>query len=81
MFKSTLHRVVNISGRERYSVPFFVEPNFDCVVDVLPQCLKGEAPKYGATTAGQYLLDKYAATHSLYKGPKIASESKDAYVA
>lgn len=76
MFKSTLHRVVNWTGQERYSIPFFIEPNFDCVVDVLPECLNRDAPKYPPITSGQYLLDKYALTHSLYKGPVNATESK-----
>ncbi len=37
MYRSTLHRVVNLEGRERYSVPFFFEPNFEAVVEPLPQ--------------------------------------------
>src|SRR5689334_11609114 len=32
IFKSTLHRVVNLAGKERYSTAFFFEPNFDTVV-------------------------------------------------
>jgi len=28
-FKSTVHRVVNVSPNERFSVPFFLEPNMD----------------------------------------------------
>lgn len=36
-YHSTVHRVVNTSGRERFSAAFFVEPNFETVVDVFPQ--------------------------------------------
>jgi hypothetical protein len=34
LFKSTLHRVVNTAGRERYSCAFFFEPNFNTRVEV-----------------------------------------------
>lgn len=34
-YKSSLHRVVNRSGRSRYSVPFFVEGNLGFVVKPL----------------------------------------------
>ena len=45
------------------------EPNFDQVVEVLPQCTGPEdPPRYPPTTAGQHLLDKYAATHAGYHG-------------
>ena len=37
MYRSTMHRVVNSEGRERYSIPFFFEPNFDARVEALPQ--------------------------------------------
>jgi isopenicillin N synthase-like dioxygenase/RNA:NAD 2'-phosphotransferase (TPT1/KptA family) len=33
-FKSTIHRVVNTSGKERYSVPYFLEPNMDSKIVV-----------------------------------------------
>ena len=38
MFKSTLHRVINTTGAERYSIAYFFEPAFDAVVECLPQC-------------------------------------------
>jgi isopenicillin N synthase-like dioxygenase len=31
--KSTIHRVVHLSRKERYSVPFFVAPNANCIVE------------------------------------------------
>lgn len=67
LFKSTLHRVVNTSGRERYSVAFFFEPNFTTRVECLPCCVTEERPAaYPPTTAGEHLLAKYAQTHAGY---------------
>ena len=63
VYSSTVHRVVNRSGRERYSIPFFFEPNFDCVVECLPEF--GPA-KYPSITSGEYLLSKYAQTHAMF---------------
>jgi len=31
-FKSTVHRVVNLSEQDRYSVPYFLEPNMDTTI-------------------------------------------------
>jgi len=31
-FKSTVHRVVNTSPEDRYSVPYFLEPNMDSII-------------------------------------------------
>lgn len=35
-FKATLHCVVNETGRERFSLPFFFEPNLDAAIEPLP---------------------------------------------
>ena len=68
-YKSTLHRVVNQTNKERYSIPFFFEPNFDCVVKCLPCCVQnGEKPNYEPITSGQYLLGRYNETHGDYSG-------------
>lgn len=64
-FKSTVHRVVSSGAKERYSIPFFYEPNFDTVVECLDVCLEdGEEPKFPKTTAGGHLVEKYNQTHS-----------------
>lgn len=70
LFRSTLHRVVTQASQgERYSIPFFYEPNFDCVVECLPSCCSKDHPaKYPPTTSGEHLLEKYRQTHADFKG-------------
>lgn len=64
-YRSTLHRVVNISGAERYSVPFFFSGNPDHRVQCLPGCLApGEEPLYPPTTVEQHLMDMYRRTYA-----------------
>ncbi len=35
IFSSMLHRVINRSGRERYSIPFFMYPSYDALIQPL----------------------------------------------
>ena len=69
-FRSTIHRVITKKGgRDRYSMPFFFEPNFDCSVVPVPQFVSKERPaKHGPITAGAYLLGKYEQTHANFEG-------------
>jgi isopenicillin N synthase-like dioxygenase len=41
---ATPHRVVNRSGRERWSVPFFYDPNVTSVIEPLPSCIDADTP-------------------------------------
>ncbi len=63
-YRSTLHRVVNASGRERYSVPFFYVGNYDHTVACIPTCLSpGEAPKYPPITVEAHMREMYGRTY------------------
>jgi isopenicillin N synthase-like dioxygenase len=43
-YVSTPHRVVNRSGKDRYSLGFFLDPNPDASIAVLPTCVTPERP-------------------------------------
>lgn len=64
VFKSTLHRVIG-NGRERYSIPYFVEPSHECLVECLPTCKSEDnPPKFPPVTCGEYLSQRYKDTHA-----------------
>lgn len=64
VYPSTTHRVTNPPGEEarkpRYSTPFFLHPNPDFLIDVLPQTVTAENPsRYPEPiTAHDYLLER-----------------------
>jgi isopenicillin N synthase-like dioxygenase len=64
VYPSTTHRVTNPQDgnarKPRYSVPFFLHPNPDVLLDVLPSCVSAENPtRYGTPiTAHDYLLER-----------------------
>ncbi|HUD42331.1 MAG TPA: 2-oxoglutarate and iron-dependent oxygenase domain-containing protein [Dokdonella sp.] len=64
VYPSTTHRVVNPANAQarvsRYSVPFFLHPNPDVVLDVLPSCVSAEHPnRYPEPiTANDYLMQR-----------------------
>ncbi len=63
-YVSTLHRVINVSGRERYSVPFFFTGNPLHKVECIPTCLDdGELPRYPAVTVEQHQIECYRRTY------------------
>jgi len=55
-FASTFHRVANLSGKARYSVPCFVGANPDTVLQALPSCTGPDnPPKFEPVVAGEYV--------------------------
>jgi isopenicillin N synthase-like dioxygenase len=64
VYVSNPHRVVNTSGRERYSIAFFGDPAFDTRVACLPSCASAERPaRYAPITYADHLKAKYEATY------------------
>ncbi|KAL6400226.1 2og-fe oxygenase [Ilyonectria robusta] len=70
-YKSNIHRVINKSGKERYSIPVFVSGNPDYLVECIPTCKSEDKPaKFGAVTVEEAVSAAYAESYGraqLYK--------------
>ncbi|GAD96929.1 isopenicillin N synthetase, putative [Paecilomyces variotii No. 5] len=58
-FRSTIHRVLNITGQERYSLPVFIGPSYETIIKPLETCLIDGA-KYDPVSAGLYVWKRLA---------------------
>jgi len=64
VFKSTLHRVTNRSGLERYSIPLFFGTDYDVRLEPIPSCVSPDMPaKYEVVTAGEYVRSRLESTY------------------
>ena len=54
-FLATPHRVVNVSGQERYAIPFFMDCHYDFRMECLPTCqAPTNPPRYEPITYPEY---------------------------
>lgn len=59
-YVSNLHRVVNRTGKERFSIPTFFNLDYDAPVHCLPNCQSAEHPSiYSAIKSGDYLVKRF----------------------
>ncbi len=66
--RSTPHRVINTSGRERYSCPFFYDPHVSATVTPLA----GDTTKFAPLNFGDFLRHELEASYDAHK-PKDVS--------
>lgn len=70
--KSTPHRVINRSGRERYSCPFFYDPHVNTVIEPLP----GTGPaKFEPIKFADFLRNELEAAYEVHKTTKAEGNS------
>ena len=62
-WRSTPHRVVNRSGRERFSIAYFFDLDAEAVIVPLEACTSAtNPPRHGPITAGEHLVEMYRRT-------------------
>ncbi|WP_420334459.1 isopenicillin N synthase family dioxygenase [Roseibium sp.] len=63
-YLANLHRVVNTSGRERYSIPFFIDADYDAEFAPLASCIDADNPaRYEAVTCGAHKYGRFVESY------------------
>jgi isopenicillin N synthase-like dioxygenase len=65
-FKATVHRVVHLQDKSRYSMPLFCNPNFRTIVDPRDLGISDADAQYPPVMSGDFLLSRFKATRKLW---------------
>jgi isopenicillin N synthase-like dioxygenase len=64
-YLANLHRVVNTSGRERYSIPFLIDDDFETVIAPLASCVSLENPaRHQPVTCGAHKFGRFVFSYA-----------------
>lgn len=58
-YKSSVHRVLNVGGQDRYSIVFFFDGNLDCKLDPMD----GSAPEGESKTVEEHMIERMTASY------------------
>jgi isopenicillin N synthase-like dioxygenase len=65
VYLANMHRVINTTGRERYSIPFFIDADYDAVISPLPSCISEANPqRYQPVTCGAHKFGRFVASYA-----------------
>lgn len=68
-YTATLHRVVNRNAVDRYSVAFFMDPDYYAEVSCLPTCVSESRPaRYSPIVVGDYMNRRFHETTTFREG-------------
>ncbi|KAG4444306.1 hypothetical protein IFR05_000180 [Cadophora sp. M221] len=74
---SNLHRVINKSGKERYSIPVFFSGNPDYMIECLPHCCEeGQKPKYPPISVADVVGGSYKESYGRAEAHKEKIEKQ-----
>lgn len=77
-----VHRVINLFGEERYSIPFNYNGNPDFIIKCIEKCrAKPEEEKYAPVRVEAYVVQKYKNVYGrvgIYKTETFAPQKADA---
>jgi isopenicillin N synthase-like dioxygenase len=74
LYNSNLHRVMNnVSGRDRYSIPFFFGPRPSAIIEALPTCVSADRPaQFSTCTAQEHVNEMFRRSYAALK-PELAN--------
>jgi isopenicillin N synthase-like dioxygenase len=77
-FKATVHRVVYLRNKSRYSMPLFCNPDFRTIVDPRDLGIAAGDALYPPIQSGEFLLQRFKATRKLWGAERSKIVMEDA---